>query len=382
MAFRLGIDASNLRGGGGLTHLREFLRVADPALHDFDEIIVWGGHKTLKALTEHSDSVTLEHHSKLDGSLLHRLLWRQFDFPRVSRLCDLVFVPGGLQGPPGVPWVTMSRNMLPFEKRERRRYPLGYERLRLEILRRAQTRAFERADGLIFLTEYAQEQVESQLRKAPSKTKVIPHGIGNRFFLSPRYTSETTEEQNRIRLLYVSTVNAYKHQWHVAEAVSQLRKNGWPVELDLIGGGYEPALTRLKKTCAKLDPEEEWLRYQGSVPFEALHEHYQSADLFIFASSCENMPNILLEAMAAGLPIVCSDRGPMPEILGSAGRYFDPENIGTIRDALQNVLMKDLEREQMAIEGFERAKDYSWSRCVSETFEFLHRVQAATPSRK
>ena len=382
MAFRLGIDASNLRGGGGLTHLREFLRAADPALHDFDEIIVWGGHKTLKALTEHSDSVTLEHHSRLDGSLLHRLLWRQFDLPRVSRSCDLVFVPGGLQGPPGVPWVTMSRNMLPFEKREKRRYPLGYERLRLEVLKRAQARAFERADGLIFLTEYAQEQIESQLRKPPSKTKVIPHGIGDRFFLPPRRATEASGGQNSTRLLYVSTVNAYKHQWIVAEAVSKLREEGWPLELDLIGGGYEPALTRLEDTCSRLDPEKEWLHYHGNVPFEALHDYYQSADLFIFASSCENMPNILLEAMAAGLPIACSNRGPMPEILGSAGQYFDPESADTICDAVRSALKDDPLREKMAIEGFERAKNYSWSRCASETFEFLHSVHAATAGHR
>ena len=59
-----------------------------------------------------------------------------------------------------------------------------------------------------------------------------------------------------------------------------------------------------------------------------LHQKYLDADLGLFASSCENMPNILLETMGAGLPIACSNRQPMPEILKNGGEYFDPEKSG------------------------------------------------------
>ena len=54
----------------------------------------------------------------------------------------------------------------------------------------------------------------------------------------------------------------------------------------------------------------------------------------LFASSCENLPNILLETMGARLPIACSNRQPMPEILGEGGEYFDPEKSDTIYDAI------------------------------------------------
>ena len=62
------------------------------------------------------------------------------------------------------------------------------------------------------------------------------------------------------------------------------------------------------------------------IPYHELHSEYKDADLGVFASSCENLPIILIEKMASGLPIACSNKGPMPEVLGSAGVYFDPEN--------------------------------------------------------
>ena len=83
------------------------------------------------------------------------------------------------------------------------------------------------------------------------------------------------------------------------------------------------------------------------------------------------MPNILLESMAAGLPIACSGRGPMPEILGSAGVYFDPENAGSIADALRSLISDDHLRTKIALAAHEAARAYSWERCADETLRYL-----------
>ena len=82
-------------------------------------------------------------------------------------------------------------------------------------------------------------------------------------------------------------------------------------------------------------PSGEFIKDEGPVPFSKLHVHYNDHDIFVFPSSCENMPNILIEAMASGLPIVCSDRGPMPEVLGDGGSYFNPDSIDSIVNALE-----------------------------------------------
>src|SRR5262249_3464597 len=90
-----------------------------------------------------------------------------------------------------------------------------------------------------------------------------------------------------------------------------------------------------------------------------------------FASSCENMPNILLEAMSAGLPIACSKLGPMPEVLGDAGEYFDPENPAEIAVAIEKLVRSPDLRERNAALAVGRSQQLSWERCARETFSFL-----------
>jgi glycosyltransferase involved in cell wall biosynthesis len=120
----------------------------------------------------------------------------------------------------------------------------------------------------------------------------------------------------------------------------------------------------------RVDAEVAFVRRRGAIPHAALHEAYAAADAFVFASSCENMPNILLEAMAAGLPIASSNRGPMPEILGDAGIFFDPEEpIGLARSL--EALVRDVEgRVRWARDAYERARAFSWERCARETLDF------------
>jgi glycosyltransferase involved in cell wall biosynthesis len=78
--------------------------------------------------------------------------------------------------------------------------------------------------------------------------------------------------------------------------------------------------------------------------------------------------------MASGLPVACSNRGPMPEVLGSAGLYFDPEDPQDIASAVQALMQSPDLRRTLAAQSFARAQSYSWKRCALETLEFLARV--------
>ena len=89
------------------------------------------------------------------------------------------------------------------------------------------------------------------------------------------------------------------------------------------------------------------------------------------ASSCENQPIILLETMAAGLPIASSSRGPMPEVLGDAGLYFDPERPEDIASTLRQLICAPELRQILAERSYRRASSYSWKTCAAETFSFL-----------
>jgi glycosyltransferase involved in cell wall biosynthesis len=170
-------------------------------------------------------------------------------------------------------------------------------------------------------------------------------------------------------------VTAYKHQWNVVEAIATLRQQGYPVVLDLVGPvTMKAGWRRLRDAMKHVDPAGTFIFYHGSVAHASLARYYQDADLFIFASSCENMPNILLEAMVSGLPIACSERGPMPELLGEAGSYFDPDDPRQIVQAIRD-LIDDREKRVASAEGArERAGLFTWSCCAQNTFRFLAQV--------
>jgi glycosyltransferase involved in cell wall biosynthesis len=116
------------------------------------------------------------------------------------------------------------------------------------------------------------------------------------------------------------------------------------------------------------------------VPQADLPGYLAEADIFVFASSCENMPVTLVEAMAVGLPIACSNRGPMPEVLGDGGVYFDPEDPAGIVGAVQTLIDDPALRAHCARRAHQLAQQYSWRRCAHETFGFLAEM-AATAHR-
>jgi len=212
---------------------------------------------------------------------------------------SLLFVPGGSHSGFFKPVVTISQNLLPFEWREMFRYGCTWMTLRLVLLRWVQSRSFRSSDGVIFLTHYAKQRVLQTLGKIQAKTIIIPHGLNSRFQMKPKVQKPICEysEARPFKLLYVSPIDQYKHQWHVVDAVFRLRQEGLPLVLDLVGPAYPPAFSRLKESMAKLTSVDDWIFCLGEIPYEDLHHLYAQADLGIFASSCENLPNILIEKM-------------------------------------------------------------------------------------
>jgi glycosyltransferase involved in cell wall biosynthesis len=376
-SYTIGIDATNLRAGGGVTHLMELLRAAQPADHGIDHVVVWGGKSTLKSL-EDQPWLSKRNPSALDKGLLQRTLWQRFRLSQAARDegCDVLFVPGGSYAGNFHPVVTMSQNLLPFEMHELRRYGWTLFTLKLLLLRLIQSRSFRKSDGVIFLTEYARDVVLRVTRKVRGQTCIVPHGLNPRFNKAPKLQRAIAEydDAHPYSVLYVSTIDEYKHQWHVVEAVTALRKQGLPIVLDLVGPAYMAALKRLNQTIDRVDVERRWVHYHGAIPFNELHLRYAQADLGLFASSCENMPNILLETMASGLPIACSNRGPMPEVLGQAGVFFNPEQPEDIARALRELIDLPQTRTKLARASYERVQKYSWLLCADETFEFLARI--------
>lgn len=370
MGVILGIDAFNIRAGGGVTHLVELLAAADPERYGFSKVVVWTPRKTRDRLPKRPWLDTPDV-PELEGTLFHRAWWHRkvSHKMQVEAGCDIVLVPGGIAAGGFQPCVTMSQNLLPFAPREVWRYGLSAMTLKLWLIRLSQLRSFRRSQGIIFLSDFARATIEPLLPRGGADVAIVPHGVNDVFRLPPRPVADFSEDRP-CSILYVSIVSPYKHQWHVVDAVARLKAEGLSVRLDLIGPP-DRGIARLQAAMSKADREGAFVTWHGAVPYESLSTRYAEADIGLFASSCENMPNILVEGMAAGLPMACSDRGPMPEVLGEGGVYFDPEDPESIATALRKLFFDGEVRGRMAQASSERSARFTWKKCADETFDFL-----------
>ena len=149
----------------------------------------------------------------------------------------------------------------------------------------------------------------------------------------------------------------YKHQWVVVKAIGHLRSRGYNIELTLAGGGSGRACVDCSRKRSRAPiPSGCSSNAWDFVQHDDLPGLLADANLFVFASSCENMPNTLVEAMAIGLADRVLRPGPMPEVLRDGGVYFDPEDCASIANAIETSSeTQSLECASRTREGASRA---------------------------
>lgn len=374
----IGIDLSNIQLGGGVTHIKELLQNLDPTVCGIDKIIVWGRADTLSKLPNF-DWLHKCHIRCLEGGFIVRAIWQTvfLSFAAKKRCCRLIFIPGGTYLGYFSPVVIMSQNLIPFDNRELMRFGLSTRFAKFILLRIIQSLSFKRAQGIIFLTEYARDAVLKVVSNIDiNKTIVIPHGLASIFrsvgnVNGPLHFSRI---QNPFKIIYVSNIDLYKHQDRVLLAVDSLIKKGHHISIEFVGPPTSRALSELKRYMTLLDPSGIWAKYAGFYDYESMPNLYKEADMAVFASSCETFGITLLEKMASGLPIACSNLSCMPEILQDGGLYFNPEDPVSIADAIETYILNPQLRVEKSLRSIELARNYSWEKCAQTTFSFLEKI--------
>lgn len=370
MFYKIAIDASRNRSGGAKAHIIGILHALNGELpYLVKEIHVWSYPELLDELPSYS--WLRKHTSKeLSKGLISQMLWQYKKFPKELEKHNIDIL---LNTDAGTvcrfkPAITMSRDMLSYEPGEMKRFGVSFQRLRLIVLKYAQNYSLKKSAGAIFLTRYAADVIQKSCGKLNNYT-IVNHGISDDF---RGHVKEFNSKKDVIKCIYVSNVAPYKHQIQVAKAIHYLRKEKIPnISILFVGGGEGKAQSEFISFINKVDPKREFMRQEEFVKHNQLPAIISSADLFIFASSCENMPNTLIEGMCSGLPIACSNRGPMPEVLKDGGVYFDPENYKEIANSIENLIINDRFRNDIVEKSFNYSKNFSWSKCSKETFDFL-----------
>lgn len=374
--MRIGIDATNIGGGGGITHLVGILKAFDFQYfgNKISKLVVFSSNRILDMIP---DSVYIEKISftELNGSVVNRLIFQitKYDF-EIENRCDILLSLTGDYIGKFRPVVGMSRNMLLYEREIWKEIKDFKEVLRFWLIYRKQKKCFTNSTGIIFISNYARQEVTRQLELKEKEISVIHHGISPKFIQQKRKSKsiEAYSFDKPFVFLYVSPIHVYKHQWNVVAAIARIRLKGFPVKLVLAGSvSLEFAGKKLKKSIAIHDSKNEFINYLGHVEHELLRECYTQADGLIFASTCENMPNTLIESMASGRAIACSDKQPMPEFLRENGFYFNSKNVDSIEVALITLISNPEVCDAMIERNLQEVTQFSWMKTSRETFEFI-----------
>ncbi|MEB2781267.1 glycosyltransferase [Algoriphagus sp. C2-6-M1] len=368
------IDATNVGGGGGVTHLKEILNDAHLSKSSFDNIYIYASSKVLKNLPNNSFIFKITH-PFLNSNFLMRFIFQYFLFDKIVRKnCDILFSITGDYLGSFRPVVGMSRNMLLYDKKTVSEFKSIFEKLKFDLSFFRQKKSFEKSIGVIFISKAAQSIASKFIDFTGVNTVLIHHGISSNFSSLPKkqYSINHYSFSHPFNFLYVSTVHLYKHQWNIVKVIGELRNEGYPVSLTLIGGSiFLPAEKLLIKTIDNVDPNREFIDWKGNVEYSQINKIYKQTDGIIFASTCENMPNILIESMYSGSAIACSDKQPMPEFLKNSGFYFDSHSISSIKSSLKFMLNNPEIREKYIIENQKEVKIYSWDKTSCATFDFI-----------
>ena len=376
--MKLGVNASRACSGGAKSHLIGILSSVNPISFGFKEIHVWSYNDLLQSLP--NKSWLIKHIVKeANKSILKKIWWEFFSLPLELKRnnCDILLNVDAGSVCQFKPYVTMSRDMLSYEPGQIKKYGYGFSFLRLIIIKYIQNSSLKNSTGAIFLTRYAARIIQKSSGLINNKT-YIPHGVSEKFRMKIVKKNSLKKKNLLIRCLYISNIAPYKNQWHVVRAIKILRDKGFNLQLTLTCGGsddgHELSKNLLKEELSLSDPNCSFVKITGFVNQDKLPTLLKKTDIFVFASSCENMPNTLIEAMSSGVPIACSNKGPMPEVLKKGGVYFDPENPKSIAIAIKKLIKNKKFRLKISKESVELSKKYSWKICSERTLTFLNKV--------
>lgn len=235
---------------------------------------------------------------------------------------------------------------------------------------RAKRRAVDRCDHVICISEATRRDLVRIFDVAPERTSVIHLGYDLVPSGGTAASGLATGTESRPYVLFVGNRGEHKNFDRLAQAFagSALLLEGF----DLVAFGGRPfggAESQLFRQLGIADR----VRYVAGDD-TLLASHYRGAAVFAYPSLYEGFGIPPLEAMSFDCPVACSSTSSIPEVVGDAAAFFDPESVDSIRATLERVAGSDGLRLELVARGRERLKAFSWQRCADETSEVYARL--------
>jgi glycosyltransferase involved in cell wall biosynthesis len=238
-------------------------------------------------------------------------------------------------------------------------------------------RIIKRADGLIAASAATRDDAVQILRLAPEKIRVIYHGIADSFFRVTAKDAEAARSRcglKRPYLLVVGTIEPRKNVDRLLNAYEALPAS-IREEFELVFAG--PPGWAQSETLARLRQPSPGVRYLGYVAEQDIPGIFAGATALVYPSLYEGFGFPVVQAMAAGTPVITSNVSALPEVSGGAAILIDPHSESELRDAMRDLLTSPARRQQMSESGRSNAQRFSWAECARKSLEFFQDVGGA-----
>ena len=207
----------------------------------------------------------------------------------------------------------------------------------------------------------------------PARLHLMRNGVDAQRF-QPRPAAQVRSELGLTGspvLLTVGNLHEHKGQRLVLEAFAQLLGSHPQARLVLVGDGPDAPLLRARAAALQVAGQ---VHFAGQVPQAELARWYSAADVLVLASSREGWPNVLLEAMACGTPVVATAVGGIPEVVqgNQVGRLVAVRDAGALVAAVRDLLAAPPERHQVRA----YAERFSWDRTSHDQIQLFESLAA------
>jgi len=229
----------------------------------------------------------------------------------------------------------------------------------------------QKADKIIAISENTKKDIIKFIGINEDKIQVIHLGSSiNRQENNLKINTDLLKKLPEKYILFVGNRASYKNFDNFSKALIPLFKINKKLNAVCAGGGeFSDKEINFFKTFNITDKFRQY-----SVNDSDMTLLYKNALVFVFPSLYEGFGLPILEAFNCGCPVAASNRGSLPEIAGNAAAYFNPEDISSITDAINNIIADDGTKEKMKKNGFEQLKKFSWEKTAEKTLDVYNSI--------
>jgi glycosyltransferase involved in cell wall biosynthesis len=238
-----------------------------------------------------------------------------------------------------------------------------------------------RAERVIAVSQRTASDAVRLLGVDPSRIRVVHEAAAPGYSPRPRDRLPALAERlgfdpdpSRPYVLFVGTLEPRKNVTLLIEAFAELRRH---VDAQLLIVGARGWLDEPIFAAHARSGVGSAARFLGSLGEEDLAVLYSHAGVFVLPSLYEGFGLPVLEAMACGAPVVCSNAGPLPEIAGEAALLLKPEDPQAWAATMLGVLTNSADAAELRGRGFARARTFSWDTAARATREVYHEALLA-----